>query len=226
MITVLLAIVLLLALALAAFCAGAETGFLSVNRGRIVHMARAGSRAAGIVQHALSDVSYTLTALLVGNNVGAVTFSSASAALAVRLFPDSVGGRAAWSFAAALAMLALGEFLPKLLCAARPLGRTLLLAPAYRVFRVVFAPLTALAAAVTGFFAGPSAPREKLTPDDLLRILRDRKDGVRLTDFESALIARILVLRTKGRAVTAESILSALDDEARMVCPGSERGEL
>ena len=36
---------------------------------------------------------------------------------------------------------------------------------------------------------------------------------VRLTDFESALIARILVLRTKGRPVTAEALLSALDEE-------------
>ena len=34
-------------LALAAFCAGAETAFTSVSRGRVVHMAREGSRAAG-----------------------------------------------------------------------------------------------------------------------------------------------------------------------------------
>ena len=29
------------ALAVAAFCAGSETGFLSVSRGRIIHMVRA-----------------------------------------------------------------------------------------------------------------------------------------------------------------------------------------
>ena len=52
----------------------------------------------------------------------------------------------------------------------------------------------------------------KVTPDDLLGLLRDRKNGVRLTDFESALIARILVLRKKGEAVTAEGLLKALDE--------------
>ena len=43
---VLLFATLIAALVLAAFCAGAETGFLSLNRGRVLHMARAGSRKA------------------------------------------------------------------------------------------------------------------------------------------------------------------------------------
>lgn len=212
MISFLLLLALGCALLLAAFCAGAETGFFSVNRGRVLHLARSGSSAAKTVQRALADTSRTLTGLLIGNNLASVVYSSASAALAVRICTDSVGARAAWSFGAALLMLALGEFLPKLFCATRPLRRTIRLAPVYRVFRVVFAPLTAVATAITGIFSSSPAPREKLTPDDLLRILRDRKDGVKLTDFESALIARILVLRMKGRPVTVESILSALDE--------------
>ena len=44
----LLAVLLLSALALAAFCAGAETGFLSLSRGRVLHMARAGGFAISI----------------------------------------------------------------------------------------------------------------------------------------------------------------------------------
>ncbi|MGN0846110.1 MAG: CNNM domain-containing protein [Kiritimatiellia bacterium] len=208
----LLVAALVVALALAAFCAGAETGFTSVSRGRILHMAREGSAAAKIVHAALSDLSYTLTALLVGNNLGSVLFSSASAALATRLFAGSVAAQAVWGFCAACVMLALGEFLPKLLCSARPLRRTLRLAPAFRVFNCLFAPLTSPAMAVTGLFAPRARSRERVTPDELLRILQDRKDGVSLTDFESALIARILVLRVKGVPVTAESLLSAIDD--------------
>ena len=121
-------------------------------------------------------------------------------------------GAAAWSAGAAVALLVCGEFLPKLFCSARPLRRMLRLAPVYRVFSAAFAPLTSLAAAVTGLFAGRPRARERVTPDNLLRILQDRKDGVRLTEFESALIARILVLRMKGRPVTAEALLSALDE--------------
>ena len=72
------------ALLLAAFCAGAETGFLSVGRERILHLSRAGGRKAKIVHAALSDMSRTLTTLLIGNNLAGVVFSSASAALAIR----------------------------------------------------------------------------------------------------------------------------------------------
>ena len=39
------------------------------------------------------------------------------------------------------------------------------------------------------------------------------KDGVRLTDFESALISRILVMRRRGEFMTVEGLLHALDDE-------------
>ena len=54
--------------------------------------------------------------------------------------------------------------------------------------------------------------REKVTTKELLRILEDRKDGVRLTDFESALISRILVLRRKNEPVTVERLLDCLDN--------------
>ena len=48
---------------------------------------------------------------------------------------------------------------------------------------------------------------------DLVRILQDRKDGVRLTDFESALITRIIVMRRKGEFITVEGLLKTLDDQ-------------
>lgn len=208
----LLVCVMLAALALSSFCSGTESGFSSVSLGRIRHMAREGSAAAKIIERARLDFSRTLTGILVGNNLANVVYSSASAALAARLFGDASGARAAWSAGAAVALLVCGEFLPKLFCSARPLRRTLRLAPVYRVFDLVLAPLTFLAVAVTGLFAGRPRARERVTPDNLLRILQDRKDGVRLTEFESALIARILVLRMKGRPVTAEALLSALDE--------------
>lgn len=208
----LLVCVMLAALALSSFCSGTETGLSSVSLGRIRHMAREGSAAAKIIERARLDFSRTLTGILVGNNLANVVYSSASAALAARLFGDAADARAAWSAGAAVVLLVCGEFLPKLFCSARPLRRTLRLAPVYRVFSAAFAPLTFLAVAVTGLFAGRPRARERVTPDNLLRILQDRKDGVRLTEFESALIARILVLRMKGRPVTAEALLSALDE--------------
>lgn len=204
---------LLASLALAAFCAGVETGMLSLNRMRVTHMAREGSKAAKTIAAAIADLPRTTTALLIGNNLAAVVFSCSSAEFAHRMFPESAISRTAWSVAAAFTMLYLCEFLPKRICAARPLRRMLSLARPWKIFSATIAPLTAAAMAVINFFFRRTPPKEKLNASNLLRILQDRKDGVRITDFESALISRILVLRKKGNPVTPEALLCALDDE-------------
>lgn len=211
MTALLLSLGLGLSLSLAGFCAGAETGFTSLSRGRVLHMARAGSRAAKRLQDAVSAIPRTLTALLVGNNVGSVSFSACSAALAARAFPDSAAAQAVWGFCAATAILYLGEFVPKLVCSARPLRRMLALAGAWRAFSVALSPLATLAMWLTNLFSPSTAKREPVTAQEVLRILRDRKDGVRLTDLESALVARILVNRAKGKPVTPEAIMSAVE---------------
>jgi len=212
-VSVLLFLAMALSLALAAFCAGTETGFFSVNKGRVLHLAREGGSSAKILQDALQDSSGTLTSLLVGNNLANVVFSSASAALAARAFPDSPAGRAAWSVCAAFAVLYLSEFVPKLFFASRPLSRLVKVAPAFQVFSDILSPLTRVAVWFTGLFVPKGEAKYKVTMNDLVRILQDRKDGVRLTDFESALISRILVMRRKGVPITVESLLRALDDE-------------
>jgi len=201
------------ALSLAAFCAGLETAFFSVSRGRVIHLAREGSVSASIVHAAFSDMTSTLTALLVGNNLAAVVFSSASAALSAKAFPDSHGAQTIWSVVAAFVVLYLSEFLPKLFCSMRPLVRLISLAKAFRVFSVAISPLTAAGVFVTNLFDRGTESRYKVTTSDLLQILKDRKDGVKLSDFESALVSRILVLRKKGAAITPESLLSALDED-------------
>ena len=207
----LLVLLALFALAWSAFCAGAETGFLSVSRERILHLAHEGGRRAKKVQRALKDMGRTTTTILIGNNLANVTYSAATAALSVRLFGENATVRAVWSFLAAFTVLYTSEFMPKLLCAARPLRRILRLAGAYEVMAKALAPLTALALWLTDIFLPHrEAAKERLTANDLLRILQDRKDGVCLSDFESALITRLVVLRAKGKPITPEAILSAL----------------
>ena len=211
MIVALLFLSALLALAWAAFCAGAETAFLSVSRERILHLARAGGRKAKKVQKALSDMGRTTTTLLIGNNFASVAYSSATAAISVELFGGSATASAIWGFFAAFTVLYVSEFMPKLLCAARPLRRSLMLATAYEIMAAILRPLTALAMKFTDLFIGGRRDEKyKLTVKDLERILQDRRDGVCLSDFESALITRIVVLRAKGQPITPESLLSAL----------------
>ena len=200
-------------LALTAFCAGAETAFLSVSRERILHLSREGGRKAKIIQRALAAMPRTMTTLLIGSNLASVAYSSATAALAGALFSQRATASALWSFGAAFTILYAAEFLPKMLCAARPLRRILAMAPAYRVLDAALRPLTALGMKLTDLFVPRKEARNALTSADLLRILQDRKDGVCLSDIESALITRIIVLRVKGRVITPEAILSALRDD-------------
>jgi CBS domain containing-hemolysin-like protein len=202
-----------LALAVSGFCSGSETGFMSVSRGRILHLVRSGGVRAGIVQRALSDMGRTTTALLVANNLANVVYSSASSALSILVFPDSPRLQAVWGAAAAIGILFLGEFLPKLFFSASPLRRILLTAPAWRIFERVFSPAAAVVQAVVNRLLPKREASVKVTPETVLKILQDRKDGVRISDFESAMIGRIMVLRSKGRAVTPEALLEVLDED-------------
>ena len=208
----LLAVATLAALSFSAFFSGTETGFLSVSRERILHLAREGGRKAKIVQDALSDMGRTMTTILIGNNVANVSYSSATAALAAELFARDSVANVVWSLFAAFLVLYASEFMPKLLCSARPLRRSLLLAGPYRVISAALSPLTAIAMKLTDIFMPDKDPKYSLTTSDLMRILEDRKDGVCLSNIESALITKILVLRVKGRKMTPEAILSALKE--------------
>ena len=214
MITFLLFIVAAAALAVAAFCAGAETGFLSVGRGRVLHASRVGSARAKIVFTAIFNLGRTTTALLVGNNLASVTYSAATAALTARLFGSSRIMSAISSLVVALLLLVLGEFLPKLFCAARPLRRMLALAPYWEVFARIFVPVGTVVAAVVERLMPKREARVRMTPEFVLKILEDRKDGVKLSDFESVLIRRLMQLRAKGEFVVPDTLLPALDDRS------------
>ena len=202
----------LAALSFSALFSGTETGFLSVSRERILHLAREGGRKAKIVQNALSDMGRTTTTLLIGNNIANVSYSSATAALAAELFSKDSAANVAWSLFAAFLVLYAAEFMPKLLCSARPLRRSLLLAGPYLAVSLALSPFTAVAMKLTDIFMPEKESKYSLTTSDLMRILEDRKDGVCLSDIESALITKILVLRVKGKEITPDAILSALKD--------------
>jgi Mg2+/Co2+ transporter CorB len=151
-----------------------------------------------------------MTMLLIGNNLASVTYSASTAALSASLFAEGSIGSLIWSFFAAFTVLYVSEFMPKLLFAARPLRRTLYVADAVEVLAFVLKPLTFAAMKFTDLFMPQKEQKYKLTSADLLRILQDRKDGVCLSDLESALITRIIVLRVKNKPITPEAILSAL----------------
>ena len=214
MITFLLLLSAAAGLAVSAFCSGMETGFLSVRRERVLHAARAGGVRAKVVFAAISNLGRTTTALLVGNNLANVTYSSSAAALTARLVGASRIGSIVASLVVALLLLMLGEFLPKLFCSARPLRRMLGLAPYWKVFAKIFVPVGSVVQRIIERLMPKHEAKPRMTPEVVLKILEDRKDGVKLSDFESVLIRRIMQLRAKGEFVVPETLLPALDDKA------------
>ena len=200
------------ALVFSAFFSGTETAFLSVSRERILHLAREGGVRAKRVQKALSDMGWTTTTILIGNNIANVSYSAATAALSVHLFSQNEIASVVWSCLAAFVVLYTSEFIPKLLCSARPLRRSLLLSGPFCIVSFILRPVTLIAIRITDFFIPPKKTKDRLTAGDLIRILEDRKDGVCISDVESALIGRIVVLRAKGKKITPEALLDALRD--------------
>ena len=86
--TATLFVLMVFSVAVAAFCAGVETGFLSVSRVRLLSLVRQSAPRAKRLARILGDMSRVLTTLLVGNNLASVLFSTAVAALGARLFAD------------------------------------------------------------------------------------------------------------------------------------------
>ena len=189
---------LLAAVCAAGFCAGAETGFLSVSRVRLLSLVRQRSKRARQLAGALRNMSRVVTTLLVGNNIAAVTVSTVSTVLALRMFASSYLLQTVWTLFVAAVMLFGGEYLPKLLFATRPLRRSLAAVRAYRVLEVVLAPLVGVFTAVTRvvFKVRPmKGGRLGMSRAGLRTLVSDKDGSTRLTPFERTLIARVLDLQ-------------------------------
>ena len=185
-------------LVVAAFCAGMETGILSVSRVRLLSLVRQSAPRAKRLARILSDMSRVLTTLLVGNNLAAVIFSTSAAALGALLFARSSLAYSAWSLVAAVLMLFLGEYLPKLIFASRPLRRSLWASGPYRILAFALAvPVAAFSALVRAVFRvrQPRSLRMGVSRDGLRMLVADRNDATRLTQFERRLIDRVLMLQ-------------------------------
>ncbi len=210
----------------AGFFAGAETGFLSLPRARLLSRVRQSSQRAKRLADVLVDMSRVLTTLLIGNNLAAVLFSTASAAIGVRLFGDMPLVRSLWTLLAAVLMLFLGEYLPKLIFVSRPLRRSLWAVGPYRVAAFVLAlPVAAFSAFVRAVFKvrQPRSLRMGVSRDGLRMLVADRHDATRLSQFERRLIDRVLMLETmSARDLMHTASKRDLDELKEYRRPGKE----
>jgi len=197
-------------LAASAFFAGTETGVLSINHARLMHLVRSGSKAAGILKNYISNMQRFMATILVGNNLMNVMLSTISASLAQTCFPDHHAAQTAWAVAMAFTVLFFGEYLPKLFFTTRPLRRTLLVARTFRVVEKLLTPLTALVLFLTKWMVPPnrsaSGQQFLMTREYLQNVVSDPREGSHITAVERLMINRVLALES----LSAEQVMTPL----------------
>lgn len=185
-----------------AFFSGAETGLLSINHARLMHLVRAGRKSAIVLNRYLSDLQRCLATILVGNNLMNVILSTLSTSLSQIYFPSSRFGQAAWGVTVACLMVCFCEYLPKLFFTTRPLRRTLMIIRGFSIAERVLAPLTEAILFLTKWLVPNNKKGENqrfmMTREYIQDVVNDAKDGSRITTFERLMINRVLTLQSRN----------------------------
>jgi Mg2+/Co2+ transporter CorB len=134
-----LGILLVVLVALSAFFSSTETALMSVNRYRLRHLAREGSKSARITERLLERPDRLIGMILICNN-----FVNSAAAAIVTLMALSVGGEAAAAIAVGIftvVLILFGEVAPKTFGALYPERIALPAAVIYRVLLQIMYPV-------------------------------------------------------------------------------------
>ena len=189
-----------LCLAASAFFAGTETGMVSINHARLMHLVRSGSKAAKVLSDYSADMQRFLGTILVGNNLMNVMLSTASAGLAQICFPDYHTAQTLWAVGMAFIVLFFSEYLPKLFFTTRPLRRTLLVARPFRIIERLLMPITELILFMTRWLVpktqGGASQQFLVTREYIQNVVSDSRDGSRITAVERLMINRVLALKS------------------------------
>lgn len=196
--------IIALCFACSAFFSGTESGMLSINHARLMHLVRLGLKPAKLLNAYLSDMQRFLATILVGNNLVNVMLSTLSASLAQAYLPGRPVLQTVWAVGMAFTMLFFSEYLPKLFFTTRPLRRTLLVIRAFYVVEKLLTPLTVLVLWLTQWLVPKSRKgadqRFFMTREYIQNVVSDPKDGSRITAFERLMISRVLTLQSKTAA--------------------------
>ncbi|MDD4101484.1 MAG: CNNM domain-containing protein [Kiritimatiellae bacterium] len=186
-----------------AFFSGMETGTLCINRARLAHLVRSGSKTATMLDKRLSDMHSFLATVLIGNNLMNVALATLSAGLAQLHLRNYPAAQIIWQVLMALMVLCFSEYLPKLFFTTRPLRRTMYVIRPFYIIEKILTPLTGLVMLLTQWLtpnSGEGDQRFLMTREYLQNVVSDAKDGSRITAFERMMINRVLTLHAQTAA--------------------------
>ena len=184
------------------FFSGYESGLISLNRHRLVHLIRHGDKKARALAATLRDSHRLLATTLVGNNICNVALSTLatvlSLAAAQTLEIDPSLAQTLATAAVAIGLLIIGEFLPKLWFTARPIERCRPLLPIFLFCRMLLFPLASLCIVLTRLVTPRAQKRSPfLSRENLAFLMRDSEAHGEISAFERMMVSRVLDLQLR-----------------------------
>ncbi len=182
------------------FFSGFESGVVSVNRHRLIHMKRRGDKAAIRLASILRDSHRLLATTLVGNNICNVTLSTIASTLAYWFADHFACDRemvvSVATFGIAILMLVIGEYLPKLWFSARPIERVSRVTGLFAVIRTLLYPLASLCIFLTRIVTPKSKQASPFVSRETINFLsQDSEAQGQISAFERLMIKRVLDLQ-------------------------------
>ncbi|MGI6494922.1 MAG: CNNM domain-containing protein [Kiritimatiellia bacterium] len=204
---------ILLGHVLCAFFAGMETGVTSMNRLRLLHRARNGSRPASVLEGFRRDMDRLLVTSLVWSNVINVAISTLAASFAARRWGG--WGQTAAAVVISITVLVFGEYLPKAWFYSRPLERCLPFAYPLRVAEILVKPVGSVITRLMQWIL-PIPPHHDRRPtfsrENLAHLARESEDKGQISALERLMIDRVLALQYQ----TAADRMTPLDRVAKV----------
>ena len=218
-----LTVLLLIICFMASFLfSGTETGVISVNRARLMHLVRNGVRTAKVLSYYRNNLQHFMATVLVANNLANVMLSVLSASLAKMLLPQHNGLQTAWAVGVACMLLFFSEYLPKLFFSSRPLRRTLMVIPVFQVVDKVLYPLAKCVLFITELVMPKAKNKEGenflFTREYIEDVVTNPNEGAQITSVERAMIHRVLGLhdKTASQIMTPVETLVCVTEEMKM----------
>ena len=199
---------IILCLGSAAFFAGSEIAFISVNRIKLRSLVEEKLKPAILVQKLLKDPQRLLATTLVGTNISYII----STALFTFLICHLSGVRNEWVVTLIMAPVALvfSELIPKALSRQYADQLVLKLAKVFNVISKVLFPVTAIVSVATELILGLFKRKREIkkspfvTKEELMYLIAEGEKGGILTSYERSIVRKIFDL---GRTTVKEVMI-------------------
>ena len=181
-------VILIILVALSAWCSSTETAYSSVNKVRLKSKAEDGNQPAQKALDLLEDYDKLLSCILIGNNIVNLTAATLSTVLFTRLLP--VYGPVVSTIALTVVVLIFGEITPKTLAKDQAERFCMRAAPALRFCMVVLTPLHLFFGLFQKLMVKlfHSHEEEGITEEELITMVEEAESEGGLEHHESELI--------------------------------------